>query len=144
MKTYLGILAMCSLISVRAYGCWQMEVSDDPVVIKVKSLNGHAMVDEKPGQGIRFELHKAITFKRKEGKRRGLWEQQVLRTATSDASGLFTFGEIPPGRYWLVQSKGPMDFRIEIVESYGSPPYSRLLYRYFADGCEGLKTEDVP
>jgi hypothetical protein len=120
-----------------------MEVSDKPLVVKAKSLNGHAVVDEKPGRGIRFELHKAITFNREEGKRRGLWEPQILRTATSDASGLFTFGEVSPGRYWLVQSKGPMDFRIEVGDSYGRPPYKRLLYSYFGDGCEGLNVEDV-
>jgi len=100
-------------------------------------------VDDKPEKGIRFELHRARTFNRVEGWKTGLWEPKTIKSATTDSSGLFAFGEIPPGRYWLLVSRGWMNFPVEVVNSYGRPPNKRLWYKYFADGCEELLVEDA-
>jgi hypothetical protein len=113
-----------------------------PVLIRTVSLNGRATVDDKPATGIRFELHRAITFNREERWQTGLWDSRIIKFATTDASGLFTFGEILPGRYWLLVAKGSMNFAVEIVNSYGKAPYKRLWYKYYADGCEDLLVEN--
>jgi hypothetical protein len=139
MTRFLVFLTVC-LMSVRSYACYQ--TAQPPVLIRTVSLNGRASVDDKPEKGLRFELHRAITFNREEGWKTGLWESRIIKFATTDSSGLFTFGEIPPGRYWLLVAKGSMNFAVEVANSYAKPPYKRLWYRYFADGCEELLAED--
>jgi hypothetical protein len=141
MKRYIAFLSLYCLVSAHCYACWQ--TAHPPVRITTVSLNGRASVDDKPEKGIRLELRRAITFNREEGWKTRLWEPKTIKSATTDSSGKFELGEIPPGRYWLLVAKGSMNFPVEVVDSYGKPPYKRLWYKYFADGCEELLVEDV-
>ncbi len=161
MRYWVAILATLCLVSLRADACWQMD--QNPIVIKAMSLNGRAIDHDRPYSGLRFELHRAITFDREERWKTGiwnpeifkstsldreegpkrLWKPEILKVATADSSGLFSFGEVPPGRYWVVLGRGSMNFAVELVDSNGKPPYKRLFYNSFADGCEELKVEDT-
>jgi len=132
---------MFCVFSLRANACWQM--GQEPIRIKARSLNGRATDHDRPYSGLRFELHRAITFDREESRKTGLWEPAILKFATADSGGLFSFGDVLPGRYWVVVGRGSMNFGLELVNSYGKPPYERLLYKSFADGCEELKVENA-
>ena len=111
--------------------------------MKAETLNGRATDHDRPYGGLRFELHRAITFNREEAGKTGLWDPKIVKFATANSGGLFTFGEIPPGRYWIVVARGSMNFAVEVVKSYGKSPSKRLWYNYWADGCELLAVEDA-
>jgi hypothetical protein len=138
---FLAALMSYCLMSAPLYACYQ--IGQPPVVIEAVSLNGRATDHDRPYGGLRFELHRAITFNREEAQKTGLWEPKILKFATADSGGLFSFGDVPPGRYWVVVGRGSMNFAVEVVDSSGKPPFKRLWYNVFADSCEELKVEDA-
>ncbi len=143
MKRIIALALVCVFMPSYSYACWQ--VGQAGAIIQTTSLNGRVTDNEKPREGMRFDLHRAITFDRVEAQKTGAWEQPTLKTVTADSSGLFSFGEVPPGRYWIVSGKGNLSesFAVEVWTPKVRDAYQRLWVRYWADGCQDLLVEDA-
>jgi len=138
VATYIAAALFCCSASRRAFACYQ--VAPEPIFIDADSLNGRAVREGKPIEGVRFKLHRAITFTRGAGK---MWESPAIKTTITTSEGLFTFGEVAPGRYWVVSSYAHSTFPVEIRSPGADRKYKRLFYNNFADGCETLSVENA-
>jgi hypothetical protein len=57
---------------------------------------------------------------------------------------MFSFGEVNPGRYWIVSGSTLSDsIAIKVVASDIGAPHQRLRLRYSADGCRDVLVEDA-
>jgi hypothetical protein len=73
-----------------------------------------------------------------------IWESPAIKTTATASDGLFTFGEVRPGRYWLIIEGGMLGgFPIEVKSSGPDRAYWRLWYNYFAGRCETLSVENA-
>jgi len=129
-----------------AFACWQTEQS--PITFRATSLNGRVTFDDDWGgskQGkMTFALHRAITFNRSEARKRGAYEKPALKSASTNSDGLFSFGEVGAGRYWIVLGSTLSDaIAVEVVAPGTVIPPQRLRVRYFADGCRDVLVEDI-
>ena len=96
MRRFLAGALVLSGTVTAAFACWQ--TGGLPVVLlAAQSLHMRVTNNEKAQRGLRFELHKAITFDVEEARRTGAFEKQILKSATTDALGLLSFGEVKPG-----------------------------------------------
>jgi hypothetical protein len=136
----IGCLVLCCLLARNADACFQF--APTPIVIKASSLNGRATKDDKPWKSLGVSLYRAITFNRVEARKTGAWEKPAIKSIETGSDGLFSFGEVPPGRYWVVPQTGSVGFPVE-VQSLDSTAYKRLWYNFFADGCETLAIENT-
>jgi hypothetical protein len=125
-----------------AFACWQ--TGGPPVVsLSAKSLNMRVTDNEKPVKGMRFELHKAITFDVEEEQKTGVFEKQILKTATTDSLGLLSFGEVMPGRYWIFSGSLSDSVAVEVVSPTFRTVKKRIWYYHFADGCFSAVAENA-
>jgi hypothetical protein len=130
----------CCFSSPDSNACYQ--AAPVPIHINANSLNGRATRDDNPSKSVHLKLYRAITFNRAEGKK--LWESPPVKTAITASDGSFSFGEVEPGRYWLIVEGGVLGgFPVEVKALGPEQSYKRLWYNYFADGCESLSVEDA-
>jgi len=91
-----------------------------------------------------LELHKAITFDIEDARRIGAYERKSLKSATTDSQGLLSFGEVRPGRYWIVPEGGTLGSSIAVeVVSPGAVAAKRVWLNYYADGCLDVVVEST-
>ncbi len=82
MRRFLAGVLVLSWTVTAAFACWQM--GGPPVVLlAVQSLNMRVTDNDKAQKGLRFELHKAITFDVEEARKTGAFEKQILKSATN-------------------------------------------------------------
>ena len=139
-RAWLTTAFVLMLTETAAFGCWQTE--QVPVLLHATSLNALVIDHDKPKKGAKFELRQAITFDREEAKLTGAYNQNSLRAATTDSLGVFSFGEVRQGRYWIVPA-GARSLHDPIAVEVKSPDNKkgareRLKINYFADGCRDL------
>jgi hypothetical protein len=99
--------------------------------------------NEKPQRGLRFELHKAITFDVEEARKTGAFQKQILKSAITDLLGLLSFGEVMPGKYWIFSGSLSDSVAVEVVASTPRSVNKRIWYYHFADGCFAAIAENV-
>ena len=136
--------ALLLAISVPVFGCWQTE--QPPVLISAKSLNARITNNDEPLRTIKLELHRAITFNRQEAQSKGAYDTRILKSATSDSNGMLSFGEVAPGKYWLVPSGSRSlgeSAPVEVIVADFRKPGRRLWVKYHADGCRDVAVEDL-
>jgi len=125
-----------------AFACWQM--GGPPVVLlAAKSLNMRVTNNDKAQRGLRFELHKAITFDVEEARKTGAFEKQTLKSATTDSLGLLSFGEVMPGKYWIFAGRLSDSVAVEVVAPTLLSVNKRIWYYHFADGCFAAVAENA-
>jgi len=143
-KAFICFAILLCLVTA-SFACFQTE--QPPVAVRTISLNGRVTFDDDwggPKQGkMTFTLHRAITFDRSEARKRGAYAKPTLKSASSDSDGLFSFGEVDPGRYWIVLGSTLSDsIPVEVASPGTGIPHQRLRVRYSADGCRDVMVED--
>jgi hypothetical protein len=98
--------------------------------------------NDKAERGMRFELHKAITFDVEEARKTGAFEKRILKSATSDSLGLLSFGEVIPGKYWIFSGRLSDSVAVEVVTPTSLTVNKRIWLHYFADGCFAAVAEN--
>ena len=127
-----------------AFACWQVE--QPPIVVRTVSLVARVTENDAPRRRLTFSLHKAITFDDREARKQGAYEKQILKSATTDSAGVFSFGEVKPGHYWIVPLAAAAlsdSIAVEVVGPDAKAPHQRLWVKYFADGCRDVLPENV-
>jgi hypothetical protein len=125
-----------------AFACWQIE--RPPVVLGTQSLNLRVTDNGKAPKGWKFELHKAITFDRNEARRAGAYEKKSVGSATTDSLGMLSFGEVKPGRYWIVAGESLSDsIAVEVTTPAPTAPKKRLWLNYYDDSCLDVAAENL-
>ena len=142
MRWFIAAVLVLSCSVTAAFACWQM--GGPPVVLlATKSLNMRVTNNDKAQKGLRFELHKAITFHVEEAQKTGAFEKRILKSATTDSLGLLSFGEVMPGKYWIFSGRLSDSVGVEIVAPTPHTVNRRLWYCHFADGCFAAVTENA-
>jgi protocatechuate 3,4-dioxygenase beta subunit len=72
---------------------------------------------------------------------RGKHAYELAGNVTADDAGLFHFGSVPAGRYW-VYAAGPTSLELSIVEAPGAPE-TRIAGRYFPNASQLDSAEAV-
>jgi hypothetical protein len=138
-----ALILVVTLISLVAdsFACGQTERPAS--MLGARSVNLCITNDGKPQRGSKFELHKAITFDREEARTTGAYERQSLGSATADSLGMLSFGEVKPGRYWIVTGESlSYSIAVEVTTPNANAPSQRLWLDYFADGCLDVVVEN--
>lgn len=128
----------------QAFGCWPTD--HPPVVLKTNSLNVRVTDNEAPRGQMTFELHQAITFARSEARRQGAYEKKIMKSVVTDSAGMLSFGEVKPGRYWVVLRGGGSlsdSVAVEIVAPNADISHQRLWVKYYGDGCRDDVAENM-
>jgi hypothetical protein len=99
--------------------------------------------NDKAQSGLKFELHKAITFDVEEARKTGAFEKKILKSALSDSLGLLSFGEVKPGKYWIFSGRRPDSVAVEVVAASRFSVNKRIWYYHFADGCFAAVVENA-
>jgi hypothetical protein len=129
------VASVISLLFVTAaFGLWALPPR--PVILRTHSLNVRVTWDGKPQSGSRFELHKSITFDWEEARRTRAFEIESLKSASTDSRGLLSFGEVKPGRYWIVPRGGSVSdsVPVEVREPSAEGPLYRVLVSHNSEG----------
>jgi hypothetical protein len=126
-----------------AFGSWISERK--PVILAAHSLNVRVTEDGQARRELQFEVHKAITFDREEMGRTGAFEKACLKSALTDSLGLLSFGEVKPGRYWVVPKGGSINdsVAVEVTAPSEVARPRRLWLSYNAEGDLGVSVEAV-
>ena len=134
MKKALVASAISLLFVVAAFGLWA--TPPRPVVLQGRSLNIRVTRDGKPQTGAIFGLHKAITFDWDEARKTRAFEKGSLKSAVTDSLGLLSFGEVKPGKYWIVPSGGSVgdSVPVEMREPSGKGPLYRVVVEHNGEG----------
>ena len=129
-------------VAAYAFGCWQTE--QPPVVVRTVSLNARVTDNDVPKTHITFELHKAISFDPGDAQQQGAFQREILKSATPDSAGMFSFGKVNPGRYWIVYGATRSDWiAVEVLSPNTNVPHQRLWVKYYADGCRDVVAENM-
>ena len=125
-------ISLCFVPAV--FGLWALPAG--PVILRARSLNVRVTWDGKPQSGLRFELHRSITFDWEEARRTRAFEIESLKSALTDSSGLLSFGEVKPGRYWIVPRGGSIgdSVPVEVREPSVKGPLYRVLVEHNSEG----------
>ena len=99
-RANLSLGALLLMISSPGFACWQNE--QPTVLISTNLLSARITNNDRPLRRMKIQLHTATTFSREEARSMGAYEKRILRSATSDAKGVLSFGQVSPGKYWLV------------------------------------------
>jgi len=134
------LLLSCSVST--AFACWQ---TGGPPILSLasQSLNMRVTNNDKAERGMRFELHKAITFDVEEARKTGAFEKRILKSATTDSLGLLSFGEVKPGKYWVFSGRLSDSVAVEVVAPTPVSANKRIWYYHFADGCFAAVAENA-
>ena len=142
MKQFFAGILVLGWSATTAFACWQ--TGGPPVVsLAVQSLNIRVTNNDRPQKGLRFELHKAITFNVEEARKTGAFEKQILKSATTDSLGLLSFGEVKPGKYWIFSGRLSDSVAVEVVAPTRFSVNKRIWYYHFGDGCFAAVAENV-
>jgi hypothetical protein len=125
-----------------AFACWQ--TGGPPVVsLAAQSLNMRVTNNDEAQNGLRFELHKAITFDVEEARKTRAFEKRTLKSATTNSLGLLSFGEVMPGKYWIFSGRLSDSVGVEVVAPTPLSVNKPIWYYHFADGCFAAVAENV-
>ncbi len=131
---------VCSVTT--AFACWQTD--RPPALVTSNSLNLRVTDNDKAKKGAKFELHRATTFDREEARRTGAFEKAILKSVTTDSQGQLSFGEVKPGRYWIVPEGGSLSYSIAVeVTAANNRDAKRIWLRYYDDGCLDITVENA-
>jgi hypothetical protein len=134
VRRFLAGALVLSWTATAAFAC--RETGGPPVVLlAAQSLNMRVTNNEKAQRGLRFELHKAITFDAEEARKTGAFEKQILKSATTDALGLLSFGEVKPGKYWIFSGRLSDSVAVEVLAPTPFSVIKRIWWHHFGDGC---------
>jgi hypothetical protein len=139
----IATVIMSFWLSHTALACVQLYLG--PTWIKGSRLTGRVTYQGKPLPRSRLELHRAINFTKEEVQRNGVgYEPPVLKTTVTDIQGRFSFGQMPPGKYWIVmKSPSHESFGVGLV-SPGQKGEEQLRIEAWADWCTKTTAEEVP
>jgi hypothetical protein len=137
---------LCILISICfatvTFARWQIE--QPSAVLGTHSWNLRVTDNDKAPRGMKFELHKAITFDRNEARTVGAYDKKSLGSQITDALGMLSFGEVKPGRYGSVTGESLSDsIAVEVTRPAADAPKKRLWLKYYDDGCLDVAVESL-
>jgi hypothetical protein len=140
MRRFLASALVLGWSVTPAFACWQTE--PPAVSLSAKFLNLRVTNNDKPQKGLRFELHKAITFDLEEARKTGAFEKQILKSATTDSLGLLSFGEVMPGKYWVFSGRLSDSVAVVVLTPAPLSGSKRIWLHHFADGCFAAVAEN--
>jgi len=142
VRRFLAAVLVLGWSVTAAFACWQ--VGGPPVVLlAAKSLNMRVTNNDKAQKGLRFELHRAITFDVENTRKTGAFEKRILKSASTDSLGLLSFGEVKPGKYWVFSGWLADSVAVEVVDPTPVSVNKRIWYYHFADGCFAAVAENA-
>jgi hypothetical protein len=145
MKRILA-LAMLLTLSGSAFPC--VQAWDGFSTLRSDEFKGRITFRGKPLLNAQLELHKFLLDDADSKSsvpvraRRIKSAPEVLRTASTDTQGLFTFGKLPPGKYVVRMTKPSHEtITIDLIAPDEYSQDARVWIRGYADWCTDVIIE---